>query len=242
MSKVFRTSNGTPNPHATINHGYSNSEKNNHTARPPTFGRDSIEFEWWKSKMCLVNQGCIPNLLGYKDFYLWNPSTGAHKQIPASPGTIAYCDNVFMLMYGFGYEPSGGDYFVVLGSYEYNGSTSIDLEIFSLRDNKWKQIGGYYLFPYISSGYGFKSGLLLNGALHWPVYSPYISNHVIIAFDLKEMTISEIALPDDLSCYYCPEESSLLIFYGVISAWNVEMDKIEIWVYRTSKNENITRT
>lgn len=51
MSKVFRTSNDTPNPHATINHGYSNSEKNNHTARPPTFGGDSTEFEWWKSKM-----------------------------------------------------------------------------------------------------------------------------------------------------------------------------------------------
>lgn len=123
-----------------------------------------------------------------------------------------------MLTYGFGYEQSGGGYLVVLGSYEHNGSTSIDLEIFSLRTNKWKQIGGDYLFPYISSGCGFKSGLLLNGALHWTVCNPYISNHVIIAFDLKEMTISEIALLDDLSCYYCLEESSLLIFYGVIGA------------------------
>lgn len=51
MSDISETGSGNPNPHATINHDYSISEKNKYTARPPTFSGDSTEFEWWKSKM-----------------------------------------------------------------------------------------------------------------------------------------------------------------------------------------------
>lgn len=53
MSKISGTGSGTPNPHATINHGYSTSEKNNYTSRPPTLSGDSIEFEWWK-EICKI--------------------------------------------------------------------------------------------------------------------------------------------------------------------------------------------
>lgn len=51
MSDVYESGSGIPNPHAAINHDYSNSERNNNSARPPTFSGDSTEFEWWKSKM-----------------------------------------------------------------------------------------------------------------------------------------------------------------------------------------------
>lgn len=41
MYEVYRTGSGTPNPHATINHDYSTSEKKNYTIRPPTFSGNS---------------------------------------------------------------------------------------------------------------------------------------------------------------------------------------------------------
>lgn len=34
-----------------VNYDYSAYEKNNYTAKPPTFSGDSTDFEWWKSKM-----------------------------------------------------------------------------------------------------------------------------------------------------------------------------------------------
>jgi hypothetical protein len=79
----------------------------------------------------------------YRAFYIWNPSTRVHKQIPLSPLAIASNanDNIFNLLYGFGYDMSSDDYMVVLGSFKYNYSntSSIDLEIFSLRANEWEK-------------------------------------------------------------------------------------------------------
>ncbi|XP_050909755.1 uncharacterized protein LOC127123595 [Lathyrus oleraceus] len=51
MSKISGIGSGTAKPHVVISHDYSTFEKNNYTARPPTFSGGSIEFEWWKSNM-----------------------------------------------------------------------------------------------------------------------------------------------------------------------------------------------
>ena len=48
---VSGSSEGTPNPFGTVNHGYNTSKKNNYITIPTTFCGDSIEFEWWKMKM-----------------------------------------------------------------------------------------------------------------------------------------------------------------------------------------------
>lgn len=45
------SSGGTPNPLGVVNYDYNTSEKNNYTARRPTFSGDSTEFEWWKRNM-----------------------------------------------------------------------------------------------------------------------------------------------------------------------------------------------
>ncbi|XP_058739959.1 F-box protein CPR1-like [Vicia villosa] len=138
-----------------------------------------------------------------------------------------------MLMYGFGYNPSKDDYLIVVGSYDpiisELVSTSIDLEIFSLRANKWKQIDSY--LPYNDDTFGgdFKVGLFSSGALHWPLYNHATRRNVIVAFDLKEMTISDIALPHDFSCSNSPKYD-LLIFRELISVWIEEKGKIDIWV------------
>ncbi|AES80338.2 hypothetical protein MtrunA17_Chr7g0249011 [Medicago truncatula] len=49
---------------------------------------------------------------------------------------------------------------------------------------------------------------------------------VIIAFDLKEATMAEIALPNDCSRGIY----DLLVFHGLISVWNVERSTVKIWV------------
>lgn len=51
MYEISKTGSGSPNPHVTINNDYNTYEKNNYTARPPTFNGDFTEFEWWKTKM-----------------------------------------------------------------------------------------------------------------------------------------------------------------------------------------------
>ncbi|XP_058742026.1 F-box protein CPR1-like [Vicia villosa] len=187
------------------------------------------------------------------DFYLWNPSTGVKKHIPASPITIASNDHLFIMhFYGFGYDPSTDDYLVVFGSYEYTYDPthrSVDLAIFSLRANKWKQIESGSHFPYriIPKGVdGPKAGLLLNGVIHWLGYNYETTRYAIIAFDLKDMTMSEIALPDEFIFRVSNPsfiEFDLWVLGGLISTWNMDMNTIEIWVMQEYKvHSSWTRT
>ncbi|GAU19780.1 hypothetical protein TSUD_182150 [Trifolium subterraneum] len=171
--------------------------------------------------------------------YLWNPSTGLHKQIPNSPITTGEHENGYIhgLLHGLGYNPSTDDYLIVLGSYENDHdlflpplSGSIDLEIFSLRANKWKQIeGGPYM---VSDGYGHpKLGSFLNGAIHWLVCNHETESHVIIAFDLKELRMLAIPLPDDFGVSDSGVmQFDMLLLGGLISLWNEDMDTVQIWV------------
>ncbi|XP_058737433.1 F-box/kelch-repeat protein At3g23880-like [Vicia villosa] len=177
-------------------------------------------------------------------FYLWNPSTGVNKNIPASPITIYSNDHLFIThLYGFGYDPSTDDYLVVFGFYEYHdpADSSIDLAIFSLRANKWKQIESGSHFPYKifpKGGYDPRAGLLLNETIHWLVYNCETSRYAIIAFDLKETRMSEIALPDEFIFSLTNTsfiEYDLLVLGGLISVWNVEKYTIEIWVMQEYK-------
>jgi len=130
---------------------------------------------------------------------------------------------------------SSDDYIVVLGSYEANPkvSCSIHLEIFSLRANEWEEIEFDSDLPYrktARSQSGPSVGSFLNGSIHWLVYNYQTKNDVIIAFDLKEMEMSEIALPDDFDIDFSTNIYDLSVFRGLISVWNVEMSTLKIWV------------
>lgn len=140
----------------------------------------------------------------YTDFYIWNPSTGVNKRIPVSPMILASYSNAntVKLLYGFIYDMSRDDYMVVLGSYKYNYgyNNSIDLEILSLKANKWKQVEIVSHLRYRNTARSTSRpnvGSFLNGSIHWLVYNCQTKGNVIIAFNLKETTM--IALPDDFS-------------------------------------------
>ncbi|XP_058739955.1 F-box protein CPR1-like [Vicia villosa] len=180
-----------------------------------------------------------------KDFYIWNPSTGVIKYTPVSvsPITMASNDHIPCLLYGFGYDPSTDDYLVVLGSFKHTNDpadSSIDLAIFSFRANQWKQIQSASHFPYwiIDTCVYPGVGLLLNHVIHWLVYNYETSRYAIIAFDLKEMTMSEIALPDEFIFSVrntSSIERDLLELGGLISAYHMKNYTIEIWVMQEYK-------
>ncbi|XP_058754989.1 F-box/kelch-repeat protein At3g06240-like [Vicia villosa] len=165
------------------------------------------------------------------DFYLWNPSTGAHKHILASP--IANVNDSYELLSGFAYDQSTDDYLIVSLFCKCDGA--IKLMIFSLRANKWKPMEVASHLPDITTAVWDsdpKSGLSLNGSIHWILYNKETFKNVIIAFDIKEMAMLEIPLPDD----FISISNNLHIRYnllevgGLIGAWMNDQKTVKIYV------------
>ena len=160
------------------------------------------------------------------DLYVWNPSTGALKQLPPPP--VA-----FTFLYGFGYDPSTDDYLVVLVSYDPSKAditTSFDL--FSLRENSWEEIEGTNL-PYLSHWDDPIVGSLSNGAMHWLTFRHDVLVEVIVAFDLVERCFSEIPLPHDIE--YDSKSCDLWVHGGFLSLCVRDMVTAEIWVMEEYK-------
>ncbi|PNY10897.1 F-box/kelch-repeat protein [Trifolium pratense] len=167
--------------------------------------------------------------------YLWNPSTGFHKQIPLSPIDSRF-GAYFHYLYGFGYDQSRDDYLVVLLSYDpaVPAHFKSHLEIFSLTDNTWKKIedtripyrGHYYYYYYP------KVGLLFNGAIHWLVTHHGSSVTVIVAFDLMERKLLEITLPYSFVGHHCVSDIGLWVFGEFLSLWAMTDGIVEIWVMK----------
>ncbi|XP_058742028.1 F-box/kelch-repeat protein At3g06240-like [Vicia villosa] len=150
---------------------------------------------------------------------------------------MASNDNFFRILYGFGYDPFTDDYLIVSGSFKHTNDpadSSIDLAIFSLRANQWKQIQSASHFPYwtIDTCVDPGVGLLLSHVIHWLVHNYETSRYAIIGFDLKEMRMSEIAMPDDI--IFISNTSflkfGLLVLRGLISAWITNNYTTTIWV------------
>ncbi|CAI8610519.1 unnamed protein product [Vicia faba] len=127
------------------------------------------------------------------NIYLWNPSTGIHKQIPLSPFASNLDAEYF---YGFGYDDSTDDYFVVSMSRHDSEEPPLHLEYFSLKSNTWKEVEGPH-FPYNFQEDDPKCGLLYKGAIHWLGFRYDLQTDVILAFDLIERKLSYMLLPTD---------------------------------------------
>jgi hypothetical protein len=77
-----------------------------------------------------------------------------------------------------------------------------------------------------------KLGSFLNGAIRWLVCNHETWSN-IIAFDVKELRMSEIPLPDDFDVADSSGmQYDVLVLGGLISAWIEfeEMDTVQIWV------------
>ncbi|KAK2440212.1 F-box/kelch-repeat protein [Trifolium repens] len=161
-------------------------------------------------------------------FYLWNPSTGFHKQIPLSNSRYS------KYLHGFGYDQSRDDYVVVLIGYDtkvvYHTSC---LEFFSLRDNTWKEIKGTRL-SYVSSLPGANrdiGGMIFNGGIHWLAFHCDSVADVIVAFDLMKKKLLEMRIPYNIAVI--PRYCGLWIFGEFLSLWTTRRGHtIEIWMMK----------
>ncbi|GAU19174.1 hypothetical protein TSUD_198550 [Trifolium subterraneum] len=167
--------------------------------------------------------------------YLWNPSTGFHKQIPLSPIDSRF-GAYFRYLYGFGYDQSRDDYLVVLLSYDPGELLrfSSHLEIFSLKDNTWKEIEDTH-FPYMGAYHYPEAGLLFNGAIHWFVTRRDSRVNAIVAFDLMERNLLEITLPYAFVGNYIVSDIGLWVFGEFLSLWAMRHGEVEIWVMKEYK-------
>ncbi|KAK7295541.1 hypothetical protein RJT34_18451 [Clitoria ternatea] len=176
------------------------------------------------------------------EFMLWNPLVGFQRSIPHTFRDCCYPS----LLFGFGYDASTNDYMVVfveLSDLDFDvPDWPSDISIFSLRDNSWNNgmwVGGRYE----DIGDDFKAGSFLNGALHWLVLRfsdvskvPFADN-VIIAFDLKEKTLAEIALPPHLADKFKYQIYSLRVLKDCLCVCCVNKDDEtnEIWMMEEYK-------
>jgi len=156
--------------------------------------------------------------------YIWNPSTGFHRQIPFPPSVS------HLVFYGFGYDESTDDYLVVSLSYDYLG-------FFSLRANEWEEIVDTFDLPFCSKASSFVYPLVesvFNGAIHWLALNLDTHDYLVVAFDLVERKLVEIPLPDDID-YGCTD-CGLWVFRGFLSLWViVDEDTVDIWVMKEYK-------
>jgi F-box interacting protein len=181
------------------------------------------------------------------DIYLWNPSTGSHKQIPLSPmdSDLGYEDLRFL--YGFGYDKSTDDYLVVSLGYDIS-TTYLNIvpyfEFFSLRANTLDEIECIELVKYTLFRYSYTNdhdtddpqvGTLFNGAIHWFAFHDNLSTDVIIAFDLMERKLLEMRLPDDFE--HEPPQLDMWVFGEFLSLCTMGYDDdiVQIWVMKEYK-------
>ncbi|KAL5065316.1 hypothetical protein RYX36_027053 [Vicia faba] len=141
------------------------------------------------------------------NIYLWNPSTDAEY------------------FYGFGYDDSTDDYFVV-----------------SMSPNTWEQVEGPH-FPYNFQEDDPKCGLLYKGAIHWLAFRYDLQTDVILAFDLIERKLSYMLLPTDSDG--SPLEWGLWVYGEFLSVYTkyYPNDIVKIWVMKEYKvNSSWTMT
>lgn len=172
------------------------------------------------------------SLHGCKDFFIYNPSTRAHKKLPDPDISLGS-----PYLYGFGYDSCTDDYKVLAVS-----CLRVLLKVFSMKAFSWRDVHynlGVKLF------YGTESppkGCLFNGALHWLVSGFHFGSQdpVIIAFDLakeKFCRVGEACHPRSVSlgvvggclslnvcCSNCVDETTdfelwVMKQYGVHSSW-----------------------
>jgi F-box interacting protein len=172
-----------------------------------------------------IRGSCRGFILLYRppNIYVWNPCTGFKKQIPLSTfdsKSVADC-------HGLVYDESRDDHLVVVFSH-----VSSHLEVFSFRDNMWKEINVTH-FPYVIVPYQGE-GFLLNGVIHWLAYRRDLDLDVIVAFDLMEKKMFEMPVPSDFAQRFL---GNLWVFGEFLSLWvkDYDNDTIVIWVMKEYK-------
>ncbi|XP_057789367.1 F-box/kelch-repeat protein At3g23880-like [Salvia miltiorrhiza] len=188
----------------------------------------ALELEFPIDFHCIV--GCCNGLVclvGYKQFVLWNPSTGISKKLPPyfdDYKTRSICYNSC----GFGWDESSGDYKVFATA---TMSARAIAKMYSLKRDSWKEVKGWdsWKTPDWCTTI-WEMGVLASGSLHWERYY----RRGVYAFDLKREVLGAVELPESregrwwegigvigecLSLYNGCEDSSYLEIWMKKESW-----------------------
>ncbi|KAK1434237.1 hypothetical protein QVD17_11156 [Tagetes erecta] len=106
---------------------------------------------------------------------LYNPFTGASKQLPRPPSSYQRD------AHGFGYGATPDDLKIV--RFRYLGQC----DVYNFREGSWSTLSTNYFFI----AFEYDVGHFVNGFLYWIAYN----RSMLIAFDVKDMVVSEICPP-----------------------------------------------
>lgn len=158
--------------------------------------------------------------------FLWNPTTRKSNRLPDSG--VRMCSG-YLIIYGFGYDESNGDYKVVVifcfvGS---GGSYETDVKFYSLRTNTWTRIED--IFPGIPLN---DSGRYVSGSLHWAASGVQGSSYTwdIVSLELANGRYGKIVLPN---CGAGRFDSTLEVLKGCLCVLcNFPGTHADIWVMK----------
>ncbi|XP_043712433.1 F-box protein CPR1-like [Telopea speciosissima] len=172
------------------------------------------------------------------DIILWNPSTRRHQKLLFTPIEVhvPYKFRVKFgfsrfIGYGFGYEPTTGDYKLVMfaqASFDDGYTWHSEGKVYSLITNSWKRIGDMDCCLTTRL-----PGVLANSALHWiadRVKGPFTPPSIIVSFDLKNEEFGEVPLPEFV-------DSKFHMTVGVLGGklcmvCNFERVCVEVWIMK----------
>ncbi|KAI9080066.1 hypothetical protein K1719_037999 [Acacia pycnantha] len=157
------------------------------------------------------------------DLLMWNPVTGAYKNIALPPRFKS------PILFAFCYDESLDDYFVGLSyghDYPYRRIREL-FEVLSVRTNSWQNLDLHHHCIIRSLN---RSGTIFNGAIHFIANyddTSYTSPQVI-AFDTTTKGLRKVPLPigTKLEC------AGLGIHKGCLALTCASLNVIKVWVMR----------
>ncbi|XP_060181962.1 F-box/kelch-repeat protein At3g06240-like [Lycium barbarum] len=141
--------------------------------------------------------GLICLIDGSKDLFLWNPSIRKYKKLPDFRTNSR---DVSHFIYGFGYDELHDDYKVVRYTYCDGHSHDVEVNIYSLKSDSWRNI------HYLRGGMIFSlPGKFVNGKLYWATFlngehpnnsnCPLCKDRNIISIDLVDEKLEKAEQP-----------------------------------------------
>lgn len=211
-----------------------------------------LSYNWYPN-VSLTSYGTSGGLICLSDLcldysshiYLWNPAIRMLKALPPS----SFFSNIFVLDFkgyvyklslAFGYSPHVDDYKVVkvmIYCMEEYAKWLTVVDVYSLRSNSWKRVGGDLSCCKLSRP------VFINGAAYWVAKKSH-GKKIIVCFDTENEIFREILLPQYDCLYklnYFVQEfcESLCVFVnhrplGVVDVW--VMEEADVWKKKTSIN------
>ncbi|WMV10318.1 hypothetical protein MTR67_003703 [Solanum verrucosum] len=167
----------------------------------------------WKSVAGSCN-GLVLMVGREKIHFLNNPTTLKHHQIPMFDSLLPLHRTCYM--YGLGYDVVNDDYKVVVLSYPVKNKTVTCVYMYSVRKGLWEKLENS---PYDHSPFEPRSGVLVNGALHWLARTTSENSTTIAAFDLSVDKFSEGVFVYPPIPYLDTDTFWMMKEYGVKESW-----------------------